>query len=176
MMTYTQPGATWMDKSEEQLIEQLADQRREEVTRLGDEAQIPVEEMLRRKMKEVTAQQNTLDKPSEMEILASMEMGGEPSKEKPGLYLDIDAEDYPNLTFGKIDRQAKQGGGSNPQQYGLPPGATELQDLIEHREMNFAVGNMFKACYRKGTCSHSDWKRDLEKIIWFAKRELIKLK
>lgn len=63
-------------------------------------------------------------------------------------------------------------GGSNPKQYGLPAGATDLQDLIEYREMNFAVGNIFKACYRLGTCDHSDRKRDLEKIIWFAQREL----
>lgn len=63
-------------------------------------------------------------------------------------------------------------GGSNPEQYGLPAGATELQDLIEHREMNFSVGNIFKACYRMGNCSHSDKRRDLKKIIWFAEREL----
>jgi len=63
-------------------------------------------------------------------------------------------------------------GGSTPHQYGLPEGATELQDLIEHRRMNFAMGNIFKACYRAGTCSHSSRQRDLRKIIWFAQREL----
>lgn len=63
-------------------------------------------------------------------------------------------------------------GGSTPQQYGLPEGATELQDLIEFREMNFAVGNIFKSCYRLGNCSHSDRVRDLNKILWFTQREL----
>ena len=63
-------------------------------------------------------------------------------------------------------------GGSNPQQYGLPEGATELQDLIEYRNMNFATGNIFKACYRLGECDHSSAQRDLRKIIWFAEREL----
>lgn len=65
-------------------------------------------------------------------------------------------------------------GGSTPSQYSLPTGATELQDLIEHREMNFAIGNIFKACYRLGNCSHSDKLRDLRKILWFAQRELDK--
>ena len=66
-------------------------------------------------------------------------------------------------------------GGSTPQQYGLPAGATELQDLIEYREMNFALGNIFKACYRQGTCSHSDELRDMRKILWFAQREIDRL-
>jgi hypothetical protein len=63
-------------------------------------------------------------------------------------------------------------GGSNPKQYGIPDGAKDLQDLIEYRGMNFALGNIFKAVYRLGVCEHSDKKRDLEKIIWFAQREL----
>jgi hypothetical protein len=66
-------------------------------------------------------------------------------------------------------------GGSTPSQYGFPAHATELQDLIEHRGMNFAMGNIFKACYRDGTCSHSDAIRDMRKIIWFAGRELKRL-
>jgi hypothetical protein len=63
-------------------------------------------------------------------------------------------------------------GGSTPSQYALPEDATELQDLIEYREMNFAIGNIFKAAYRMGHCSHSDNARDLRKIIWFAQRQL----
>ena len=66
-------------------------------------------------------------------------------------------------------------GGSTSSQYGLPKGSTDLQDLIEHRSMNFALGNIFKACYRRGTCSHSDELRDMRKIIWFAERELKRL-
>jgi hypothetical protein len=60
--------------------------------------------------------------------------------------------------------------------YELPPGATELQDLIEHREMNFAVGNIFKACYRLGMKPGADAVYDLEKVIWFAQRELARHK
>lgn len=61
-------------------------------------------------------------------------------------------------------------GGFTPSQYGIPEGAKDLQDLIEYREMNFALGNIFKACYRMGTCSHSDRLRDLNKIRWFVER------
>lgn len=63
-------------------------------------------------------------------------------------------------------------GGSTPSQYALPEGANEIQDLIEYRGMNFAVGNIFKATYRLGHCGHADKAYDLRKIIWFAEREL----
>lgn len=79
----------------------------------------------------------------------------------------------------KVEREEIQAhekrGGSTPGQYALPPGAAELQDLIEHRGMNFARGNILKAVYRLGTCSHSDEIRDLNKIVWFANRELERL-
>ena len=67
-------------------------------------------------------------------------------------------------------------GGSCPEQYGLPEGAQELQDLIEYRDMNFAIGNIFKACYRIGHCGHSDALRDAKKILWFAEREVRRMK
>lgn len=56
--------------------------------------------------------------------------------------------------------------------YILPVGATQIQDLIEHKEMNFSVGNILKSVYRLGNTSRSTVKRDLEKIIFFAQREL----
>ena len=63
-------------------------------------------------------------------------------------------------------------GGSTPSQYALPNDATELQDLIEYREMNFSIGNIFKACYRLGHKSNVTKEYDLNKIIYFAQREL----
>jgi hypothetical protein len=59
--------------------------------------------------------------------------------------------------------------------YELPEGAKELQDLIEHRGMNFSVGNIFKACYRLGRKPGTDAVYDLQKIIWYAQRELHRL-
>ena len=56
----------------------------------------------------------------------------------------------------------------------LPEGARELGDLIEHKNMNFNVGNIFKAAYRLGDKKGTTRIYDLEKIIWFAERELIR--
>jgi hypothetical protein len=56
--------------------------------------------------------------------------------------------------------------------YKLPEGAVELQDLIEAKNMNFAIGNCFKACWRLGSKQGVDEAYDLRKIIWFAEREL----
>ena len=63
---------------------------------------------------------------------------------------------------------SKANGGSTPEQYALPENAKELQDLIEYRKMNFAKGNIFKACWRD---KHDDELYDINKIIWFAERE-----
>jgi hypothetical protein len=100
-------------------------------------------------------------------------------KEKEKILEKMDEMEYmlnddhmpPHLRQAKITP-----GGSTPSQYQLPDNATDLQDLIEYRGMNFAMGNIFKACYRSGNCSHSDLRRDINKIIWFANRELERLK
>lgn len=63
----------------------------------------------------------------------------------------------------------KSNGGSTDY-YKLPPGATELNDLIEYKRMNFALGNIFKACYRLGEKSGTDIEYDLNKIEYFVGR------
>lgn len=64
---------------------------------------------------------------------------------------------------------AKSDGGSTSY-YQLPPDAKELNDLIEHKEMSFALGNIFKACYRFGEKDTASRLYDLNKIIYFAGR------
>jgi len=64
--------------------------------------------------------------------------------------------------------------GGTTDYYQFPEGIEQLQDLIEYRNMNFAVGNIFKAAWRLGH-GNSDTTRDLRKIIWFAQRELNRL-
>jgi hypothetical protein len=66
--------------------------------------------------------------------------------------------------------------GGNTDYYRIPNGAEMIQDLIEYKNLNFSLGNILKACYRLGSCSHSDAERDLNKIIWFAQRELNRIK
>jgi hypothetical protein len=62
--------------------------------------------------------------------------------------------------------------GGSTDYYKVPVGTTDLQDLIEHKDMNFSQGNIFKAIYRANDTHHSSYQRELNKIIWFAEREL----
>ena len=57
----------------------------------------------------------------------------------------------------------------------VPSVNPELQDLIEYREMNFSVGNVFKACYRLGRKDGATTLYDLNKIKWYAEREIARL-
>lgn len=65
--------------------------------------------------------------------------------------------------------------GSTADYYKLPHGATELQDLISHRDMNAQVGEIFRACYRYGLASHSDKLRDAKKVLFYAQAEIKRL-
>ena len=65
--------------------------------------------------------------------------------------------------------------GSTASYYELPEGATELQQLISHRDMNAQIGEIFRACYRYGMVSHSPKIRDIKKIIFYAQAELERL-
>jgi hypothetical protein len=149
MMTLMQRGEIKMNEQEAQLIEQLADQRRDEVTKLTDK-----------------------DHPADTAV---------------GEIMMVDNCEFPDMPepFGSHKplfpamadpvHAQKADGGSTPHQYRLPPEATELQDLIEYRGMNFAQGNIFKAQYRSGVCTHSDELRDARKTLWFAQREVERL-
>lgn len=75
---------------------------------------------------------------------------------------------------GVVERKIKSNGWSTDY-YLVPEGTKEIQDLIEHKEMNFAVGNIFKACYRLGVKDGIDALYDMRKIMWYAERELKRL-
>jgi hypothetical protein len=85
------------------------------------------------------------------------------------------AEDYGPLQYGGTDyttpapSKVKSDGGSSPY-YFLPKGATELNDLIEFKDMSFARGNIFKALYRLGEKDGIDIEYDLNKIELFLGR------
>ncbi|MEY9719287.1 hypothetical protein ABIA22_001777 [Sinorhizobium fredii] len=68
----------------------------------------------------------------------------------------------------------KSDGGSSSY-YLIPEGARDLLDLVEHKKMEFGIGNIFKACYRLGEKDGTSKRYDLNKIIFFAKRELARL-
>lgn len=65
--------------------------------------------------------------------------------------------------------------GSTADYYKLPEGATELQHLISHRNLNAQDGEMFRAIYRKGRASHSDELRDAKKVLFYAQAEVERL-
>lgn len=65
--------------------------------------------------------------------------------------------------------------GSTADYYKLPDGATELQHLISHRNLNAQIGEIFRSCYRYGLASHSDQLRDAKKILFYAKAEVDRL-
>lgn len=83
-----------------------------------------------------------------------------------GLY-----EDYVNKQI--VAKQISDG--STASYYQLPAGATELQDLISHRDMNAQIGEIFRACYRFGIAAHSDKLRDAKKIKFYAEAEIARL-
>lgn len=72
-------------------------------------------------------------------------------------------------------KETQASDGSTASYYELPAGATELQDLISHLDMNAQMGEIFRACYRYGRVEHSPRERDLKKIIFYAQAELKRL-
>lgn len=73
---------------------------------------------------------------------------------------------------GKDDSRSD---GSTASYYELPEGATELQQLISHRNMNAQLGEIFRAAYRYGMASHSDQLRDAKKIKFYIDAEIERL-
>lgn len=72
--------------------------------------------------------------------------------------------DWNSVSVGDVD--------PNVDYYAVPSGAVTLNDLVEHKDMNFAIGNIFKACYRLGDKDGVSKEYDLNKIIYYANREL----
>ena len=68
--------------------------------------------------------------------------------------------------------------GGDTDYYQINSSWTSFQDVIEAREMNYAQGNIFKvACtFNIGRHEGTNYERELNKIIWFANRELKRIK
>lgn len=66
-------------------------------------------------------------------------------------------------------KQNNNGGASD--WYSLPKDANTLQDLIEYRNMNGSVKDIFKACYRLGIKTEDEL-RDLNKMAYYSLREV----
>lgn len=76
----------------------------------------------------------------------------------------------------KLDSSLNNGGKTD--YYDLPKDAKCCQDIIEWRNMNFQQGNIFKVAFtfNQGRHDATTYERELNKIIYFAQRELERIK
>lgn len=75
------------------------------------------------------------------------------------------------------DNQSKNNGGSTDY-YKLDPSWEHLQDIIEERDLNYSQGNILKVafCINLGRHEGTNYERELNKLIYFANRELDRIK
>lgn len=87
---------------------------------------------------------------------------------EPHYYDDKDI----SLYFEKQENSINNGGSTS--YYKFNESWKECQDIIEHRDMNFSQGNIFKSafCFNIGRHNATDYQRELNKIVYFANREL----
>lgn len=88
-----------------------------------------------------------------------------------GIWVDSTHIDDPTSALDSTNN------GGSTDYYKLDPAWTDLQDIIEAHSLNFAQGNILKAAFAFNIGRHSaaTYERDLNKIIWFAQRELEQL-
>lgn len=74
------------------------------------------------------------------------------------------------------DSSINNGGSTN--YYKFNPTWVECADVIEGRKMNYNQGNIFKSAFTFNIGRHAgtDYERELNKIIYFAQRELEQIK
>jgi hypothetical protein len=86
---------------------------------------------------------------------------------------------FDEVTWAVRDRELKplltEADGGPAEYYDFPPNAITLNDLIEHKGMDFHRGNIFKACWRYGTKSGTTKEYDARKIIYSGARILMLL-
>jgi hypothetical protein len=81
----------------------------------------------------------------------------------------IEAYSIPNWGSDKARATTKIAStGGSTAYYRLPDHANDLGDLINHKGMSFARGNIFKALWRLGAKEGVDVEYDLNKIKFFA--------
>jgi len=79
-------------------------------------------------------------------------------------------EDLGGSEYISVDKLVTSDG-KTAKYYELPEGAKEIQDLISFKNMNSQMGEIGRAWYRYGQCSHSDELREINKIIFYAEAE-----
>ena len=142
--------------------------------------------------------QDALDEMSDSQIIESLQdftyddMPARTLFDADNLQIDAieDPEDDYNLLYQTKAWEGYQSGGLQPEinetkppdssvdnggstsYYDLPKNAKNIQDIIEAKDISWNMANILKACYRIGSQDHSSTERDLNKIIYFANRQL----
>ena len=84
----------------------------------------------------------------------------------------IKNSDFYDIFSERLEKEIEQNNnGGATDYYSLPKNANTLQDLIEHRNMNGSVKDIFKACYRLGIKTEDEL-RDLNKMAYYSLREV----
>ena len=75
-----------------------------------------------------------------------------------------------------MESDADNNGGATDY-YDFDPAWKGAQDVIEAKGMNFSQGTIFKCayCFNTGRHEATNAVRELNKIIWYANRELVRL-
>ena len=81
-------------------------------------------------------------------------------------------ETWQELLDRGLDRKVSDNNGGRTSYYDVPAGAETLNDLIEHKEMPFWRGEIFKSCYRINGKDGTTEIRELNKIVYNANRRL----
>ncbi len=86
--------------------------------------------------------------------------------------LSVDEKKYNEI----VDSVVNNGGSTDYYKFDI--GWSECGDVIEARNMNYNQGNIFKAsfCFNIERHSGTDYERELNKIVYFAQRELERIK
>ena len=89
-------------------------------------------------------------------------------------YFDEDELGY----FEIVNNFQSLNNGGSTDYYKFKENWKECQDIIEDRELNFSQGNIFKSafCFNIGRHNATDYQRELNKIVYFANRELERIK
>lgn len=80
-------------------------------------------------------------------------------------------------THCSVEEKGHNNGGSTDY-YKLKQEWKDCADIMEDRAMNYNQGNIFKSafCFNVGRHNGTDYERELNKIIYFAERELKRIK
>lgn len=62
--------------------------------------------------------------------------------------------------------------GGHSSYYDIPDWVENIGDAIRYKKMSYEIANIFKSCYRFGEKEGAEKEYDLNKIIYFAQKEL----